>query len=180
MVQHNVDRIATQSLDILSFAKKRTPERKRINLESLFQETLDGASTTARDNDVTLESDIDPEARFLEADPKLMGQVLTVLVDNAIEACLENESDSGHRVVLRASKDGDRVRIEVCDDGAGMSEEVREHIFEDFYTTKGSMGTGLGLVVVRKIISEHGGSVEFESAPGEGTTFTIHLPGENG
>lgn len=176
MVQHNVDRIATQSLDILSFAKKRTPERRQVRLADIFKETLDGVGPRAFSAGVSLGSSVEEDAETLEADPKLLCQVLTVLADNAVEACMEDEARDAHEVEFRASREGDHVRIDVSDDGIGMDEDVRQHLFEDFFSTKGSMGTGLGLVVVSKIVSEHGGTIDYVSTPGEGTTFTIRLP----
>jgi signal transduction histidine kinase len=145
-------------------------------MQGLFDEVLDGARPRAFSHNVSLESRVEREAMSLEADPRLLGQVLTVLVDNAVEACLEDGSREHHEVILSASREGDMVRIDIRDDGAGMDDEVKQHIFEDFYSTKGSMGTGLGLVVVSKIVKEHGGTIDFESAPGEGTTFTVKLP----
>jgi len=58
----------------------------------------------------------------------------------------------------------------------GMSEEVKEKLFNRFYSTKGSKGTGLGLVITRKVVEEHGGTIHVESKPGKGTTFTIEIP----
>jgi PAS domain S-box-containing protein len=176
MVQHNVDRIATQSLDILSFAKKRVPEHMQIDVERLLDDVLNGARATADKAGVRLASSVEPDARILEADPRYVSQALTVLVDNAVDACTEAEGCDDPVVTVTASGDDDRILIAVADNGVGMDEEVREHLFEDFYSTKGSMGTGLGLVVVQKIIREHGGTIDFTSAPGKGTTFTISLP----
>ncbi len=64
----------------------------------------------------------------------------------------------------------------MSDDGEGMPEEVRENLFKKFYSTKGSRGTGLGLVITRKVVHEHGGSIRVESKQGVGTTFVIEIP----
>ena len=66
--------------------------------------------------------------------------------------------------------------FEVVDNGAGMSEEVRDKLFTSFFSTKGHRGTGLGLMVTRKLIEEHQGTVEVKSQVGKGTTFTVRLP----
>ena len=64
----------------------------------------------------------------------------------------------------------------VSDNGCGMDEAVQKKIFQTFFSTKGSRGTGLGLMIAKKIVDEHGGTIFFSSEPGQGTTFTVRLP----
>ncbi|MCG2775116.1 MAG: HAMP domain-containing histidine kinase, partial [Desulfobacterales bacterium] len=68
------------------------------------------------------------------------------------------------------------VEFQVVDNGCGMDEETKEKIFQRFFSTKGSRGTGLGLMITKKIIDEHEGAIEFESKAGKGTRFIIRLP----
>jgi signal transduction histidine kinase len=99
-------------------------------------------------------------------------QVLTNLVVNAIHA-----QPASRTVEIVVRSDGARVSISVSDDGEGMKPEVLARIFEPFFTTKPlGKGTGLGLAVAHGIVEEHGGSIEAESAPGQGTTLRVHLP----
>ena len=87
-----------------------------------------------------------------------------------------NSSQAGaDRVTLRASRESERVRIDVVDDGPGIPPEVLARIFEPSFTTRTS-GTGLGLPIVQRIVDDLGGSVVIDSAPGHGTTVTIRLP----
>jgi two-component system NtrC family sensor kinase len=80
-------------------------------------------------------------------------------------------------VTLGLSVQGDRLEATVADDGAGMTDETRGRIFEPFFTTKqGGRGAGLGLSIVQGIVARHGGTIEVQSAPGAGTTFTVTLP----
>ena len=72
--------------------------------------------------------------------------------------------------------ESDTLILEVADNGIGMPEEVRERLFGKFYSTKGSTGTGLGLVVTKKIVQEHRGRIKVNSRPGEGTTFLVEIP----
>jgi signal transduction histidine kinase len=69
-----------------------------------------------------------------------------------------------------------RIRIEVSDNGAGMSKAVQDMIFTSFFTTKGHRGTGLGLLVTHKSVEENGGTIQVTSEPGAGTTFTLQWP----
>jgi len=98
-----------------------------------------------------------------------LNQVWTNLIDNAIDAV-------GGGITLRASVEGAFVVVEVVDDGPGIPREAQGHIFEPFYTTKEvGAGTGLGLDIVRRIVTSHGGEVFVRSEPGE-TRFTVRLP----
>jgi signal transduction histidine kinase len=68
------------------------------------------------------------------------------------------------------------VVFEIADDGIGMRPEIRDRIFDLFYSSKGQAGTGLGLFIARQVIQQHGGRIEVESAPGQGTRFRVRLP----
>jgi signal transduction histidine kinase/ActR/RegA family two-component response regulator len=98
-------------------------------------------------------------------------EALANLILNAIDAM-----PNGGTLTLRSRAVGPDVVIEVSDTGTGMPAEVRERIFEPFYTTKGERGTGLGLAQVHRIVDRHHGEITVASAPGQGTTFTIRLP----
>ena len=75
-----------------------------------------------------------------------------------------------------ASQDRDRVRIEVHDNGTGIDPEHQEKLFHLFFSTKGRHGTGIGLAATRRLIQDHHGTIDFDTTPGEGTAFIIHLP----
>ncbi len=85
--------------------------------------------------------------------------------------------DEGGHVIIRAGSfpEGEGLILTVEDDGPGISPENSEKIFEPFFTTKFS-GTGLGLAIARSLVDQHGGSIDLESEPGQGTTFFIFLP----
>ena len=84
-------------------------------------------------------------------------------------------AEASHVHVCVSDRDG-VIRYEVSDDGVGMDYELKSKVFTTFFTTKGLGGTGLGLLTTRRIVQEHGGRIELESTPGEGSTFTITLP----
>lgn len=98
-------------------------------------------------------------------------EALTNLIFNAVDALPE-----GGQITLRTELSGGLVALSICDTGNGMSEEVRRRCLEPFFTTKGARGTGLGLAMVFGIIQRHGGTMDLQSAPGEGTTFTFRFP----
>jgi signal transduction histidine kinase len=96
------------------------------------------------------------------------------LVSNAIYAC--NEKDSGKVSIQTSIDKEENLHINVTDNGIGISKENLKYIFDVFFSTKGSKGTGLGLAVTKKIINEHLGKIEVESDVGKGSKFSITLP----
>ena len=104
-------------------------------------------------------------------DPSELREALTNLLFNALDAMPD-----GGRITLRTGVEGDRVFCAVTDTGIGMTDEVRQRVFDPFFTTKGERGTGLGLSVVYGIVTRHGGEIDVQSRPEEGSTFTIRLP----
>ena len=125
--------------------------------------------TRAEEAGITIETAGD-EALMLDADPRKVRQALLNIVLNAIQA-----SPRGSAVRLTVARDCDGARITVRDDGVGMTPEVLERIRKPYFTTKEG-GSGLGLAVARGLVEQHGGSLEFRSAPRNGTTVTISLP----
>ena len=125
--------------------------------------------TRAEEAGVTIQADGD-EDLTLDADPRKLRQALLNIVLNAIQA-----SPRGSQVRLTVARDCEGARITVRDEGVGMSPEVLDRIRKPYFTTKEG-GTGLGLAVARGLLEQHGGSLEFRSAPRSGTTVTIHLP----
>jgi len=114
----------------------------------------------------------------IQADPTALRRAVQNLVRNAVESL----GEGGGRVVVAvevvaADSPGpaDKMRLTVADDGRGMDEPTRDRIFDDFFTTCPD-GTGLGLSVVRRVVADHGGHIEVDSRPGQGTTFTLIFP----
>ncbi len=104
-----------------------------------------------------------------------LGQLVLNLVSNALEA-LDPARTSDNLVQVRLAPEPGGLRLEIEDNGAGMSDEIAARIFEPFFTTKTRGGTGLGLAICRRIVEEHGGRLELRSVVGAGTTFTVSLP----
>jgi signal transduction histidine kinase/CheY-like chemotaxis protein len=121
---------------------------------------------------LTLEVTVEMKASpFVAGEESALREVLTNLIFNAVDAMPE-----GGRIALETSIEGSDAVVHVRDTGTGMSESVRQRCLEPFFSTKGELGTGLGLSMVYGIVERHRGKLEIESAPGQGTTFTIRLP----
>jgi two-component system NtrC family sensor kinase len=133
--------------------------------------TVDLMGTLAEAHNVALETDLAQLPR-LNCYPAKLNLVLQSLISNAIDA-----SPPGSRVVVTTRLVGLEVEVEVADSGSGISDEIRDRVFDPFFTTKPiGKGTGLGLSISYGIIKDHRGSIDFESAPDQGTRFTFRLP----
>jgi PAS domain S-box-containing protein len=118
--------------------------------------------------DVTLNAN---DGLFTLGNASELREVFVNLIVNAVDAMPQ-----GGKLTICGERNGERLRLRFADTGIGMKEEVRERVFEPFYTTKGVHGTGLGLAVSYGIIERHQGMISVESKPGQGTTFYIDLP----
>lgn len=178
MIQRNIGRTSDLVMDLLSYSKERAAELKPCRPNAIVRDVCDLMRPLADQNRVRLSAHLDPELGTVWIDPHSLHQSLSNLISNAIDACLFDEDQSKSWLVeVRTAHEADhRLRIGVSDNGMGMDEEVRTKLFSAFFSTKGHRGTGLGLLVTRKLIEEHGGSITVESQKGRGTTVTLWLP----
>jgi nitrogen fixation/metabolism regulation signal transduction histidine kinase len=123
---------------------------------------------------VRVARDFDPQIPVISADPEQLSRALQNLVLNALDAMPQ-----GGNLSLRTSSRTGGVRLEIIDSGSGLTKEECTRLFTPYYTTK-RLGTGLGLAIVQSVVSDHGGTIVVESAPGQGTTFRIDLPEKSG
>jgi PAS domain S-box-containing protein len=174
MVERNIDHISELVADLLNFAKERVPEREACDPSVLVQDVLFTLQPKADARGTALEMDLDPAANPSQLDAHSMMQLLANLVSNALDATRDVE---GGRVRVRtAVTEDDQLEIVVEDNGPGIAPEVRDELFSSLVSTKGSKGTGLGLMVVEKIVSEHDGTVEFLADHPVGAAFRVRIP----
>lgn len=180
MVLLNFDKISNIVKDILYCSKERPPNLQLVDPNAVAKEVYELFKSTAASYSVTLHLGLDPSLMEAVIDPVGLHTVLSNLVSNAIDACKMDIFKDEHMVEIRSKrgKDG-AVVFEVADNGAGIDRKVKEHVFEDFFSSKGDKGTGLGLMVTQKIMREHGGKITFRSRPREGTTFVVTFPAKN-
>jgi signal transduction histidine kinase len=177
MIQRNIQRTSDLVLDLLSYSKEREPEAQPCLPNEIAGDVCDLLRDRGEDYDVEIIKDFSPDVGEVILDPRTLHRSLMNLVTNALDACIFDENlNKRHEVRVATRMEGDSIRFVVVDNGQGMSEEVQERLFSSFFSTKGAKGTGLGLLVTRKLIEEHGGSIRFESEEGKGTTFTMTFP----
>lgn len=167
-----VERITKVMNQLLSFARRRPPERRALGLKEVVETSVEIFQERLAHNRIRVVLDIEDACAPIYADPDQMHQVLINLIMNAIHAM---PSGGELRIGIRSYQDG--VCLTVGDTGQGIPPDALTHIFEPFFTTKEfGKGTGLGLTVVKGILEEHGGTIAVKSEPGKGTTVTILLP----
>jgi PAS domain S-box-containing protein len=172
---------------MLEHSRGVSGERREVDLNALVDEALNLAYHGARAQDasfnITLERDLDPAVAPIELAPQEMTRVFLNLFGNGFYAATRRargNGETGYRPALQVStRDlGEAVEIRVRDNGTGIPPDIREKLFQPFFTTKPTgEGTGLGLSISWDIVTQqHGGSIAVDSQPGEFTEFTIRLP----
>jgi len=160
--------LVNQSLD---FARLHQPVFMPMNLTALADEVLQDF----RFDEIELKKDFAPELPLANVDAAQIRRVLANLLRNALEACRSRRAAAPCRLRLTLRAVAEKILLEVADTGPGISDEIREKIFEPFFSTKPT-GHGLGLALARQIISNHGGTIAFTSEMGRGTRFVMELP----
>jgi two-component system NtrC family sensor kinase len=167
--------------NLLLFSRETKPERRAVNLNEVIERTLALRSYELKLENIAVELMLGPGLPHTLADAAQLQQVVLNLIVNAEQAIVQGrgEQNRGGRIHIRTRRlAGDRIGMEVSDDGPGIAPEIVSRIFDPFFTTKpAGIGTGLGLSIVYGIVQEHGGEVSVESQPGLGTTLAVELPG---
>jgi two-component system, sporulation sensor kinase E len=146
------------------------PNFEMASLNTIVQEAVAFMASEIQNRDIQTRVQLDADIPFLKLDPNQLKQACYNLIKNACQAM-----GSGGRLAIRTSLDDYEVRLIFSDTGQGMSPETVGQLFEPFFTTK-QTGTGLGMMIVRRIIRDHGGDLGVESKEGLGSTITIYLP----
>jgi signal transduction histidine kinase/ActR/RegA family two-component response regulator len=181
------ERAATLVHQILSFSRQTPGERRPVSVGKVAREAL-SLLRAALPSTISIKCEVEASIDVVNADPTQLHQVFMNLGANAGHAMGSHDGTLTIKISNAASAGfqpgfttplpaGDFVCIEVSDTGCGMNREVMERIFDPFFSTKPvNEGTGLGLAVVHGIVTDHGGAIQVESEPGEGSVFRIMLP----
>ncbi len=174
MVERNIDHISSLVADLLNFARDRKPDLEELDPNALVSDVLETLRPKAAALATSLETDLTSAASPWLIDSHAMHQCLMNLITNALDATAAVD-EAWVRVSTLVTPD-DELEIRIQDNGPGIAPNLSDELFSSMVTTKGSKGTGLGLLVVHKIVAEHGGSVEVDAALAPGATFRVLLP----
>jgi signal transduction histidine kinase len=162
-----LDYIISQFLQAI---RPTRPELKPVSLNDIVADTLLLLDPEIKNRGVTLEYNLAARLPAAPLDAAQVKQALLNLIKNAVQAMTQ-----GDTLTLTTLADDDGVWVHVADTGGGISQEKINRIFQPYFTTK-EKGTGLGLMIVQRIVREHGGRIELESHTGRGTTFRLWFP----
>ncbi len=174
IVDRNLDKIFSLTLNMLAFAKQREPRIEPVQLGVIVEDVIKLVRRRADEKGVLLKSDIADAMPPLLLDENGIHQVAINIISNAIDAV---PATTGV-VNVHVSYDAEQQAgiLSVGDNGPGIAAEAKDKLFDAFYSTKGHGGTGLGLAVAKKIVDEHHGTIEPVSLDGEGTLIRVTLP----
>ncbi len=162
-----LDSIVTQFLRAIRPSK---PQLQPESLNTIVEEAVRFFQPEIEARDIVVETELRPDLPRLQLDRDQMKQAFYNIIKNSFEAMKRRGI-----LFIRSDRDDTHARVSFTDNGGGMSADSLSHVFEPYYTTKRS-GSGLGLLIVRRIVREHGGELAIESTEGKGLTLTIRLP----
>jgi two-component system, sporulation sensor kinase E len=176
-LQHSIDicRGEINRLDsiVSQFLRAIRPSRPQLrpeNINTLVEEAVRFFSAEIEARDIVVETELHSDLPLLQLDRDQMKQAFYNVIKNSFEAMKRRGI-----LRIRTDRDESHARVSFIDNGGGMSTDALSHVFEPYSTTKAT-GTGLGLLIVRRIVREHGGELAIESTEGKGLTLTIRLP----
>jgi len=177
VVKSMIYRIRSMILDILYYTKERDLNWARVNVMDFANQVAALTKPKAEKNNIEFVYDFDQRDVFFEIDPGTVSSALVNILENSIDACIDDKSDDkSYKVIFAVNADTDHIIFEATDNGTGMDKQTKENLFTLFFSSKGHRGTGLGLFIANQIMEQHGGTIEIESEVGKGSCFRIKLP----
>lgn len=170
------DRLRKIVRDILYYAKERKLAVEDVDAAQFAADIASGIETRVRGANIEFKTHFGKAAGGIEIDPGLIRASLVNILENAMEACIEDEAGKSNWIEFSVTGATDHVIFTITDNGIGIGEDQIHDIFKLFWSSKGKSGTGLGLFITNNVVGKHGGRITATSQPGEQTRFTVRLP----
>ncbi len=172
IVRKNVSEISRVTQNILYSSKKRSPVLQSVKPHEVARQAIELFHEKAGVLEIQLNSQLNPSLLQTSMDSPSIVRMLSNLIWNALEACEKDDQKASKSVMVRADYyDKNHYMFEIEDNADGMDELTQENLFKEFFSTKGDSGTGLGLLVVDRIVRDHAGKIEILTKPGTGSLF---------
>ncbi len=176
IVKEMVERIRKMVIDILFYARERELKPESVDVRRFCTEVAQGVGRKLEEKGIDFKQDFSAAGGSFCIDTGYLRTALINMIENAADACRKKEAPKEAQVVFRAAGEDGGVVFEIADNGIGMDAETREKIFDLFFSSKGSQGTGLGLYISQKVVGQHGGTIRVRSQPGRGSRFFVKIP----
>jgi signal transduction histidine kinase len=171
-VLSDVGRVEALLRDLKNFSMYETPEIQDVNLHAFIDGLLSIVTTDCSNRGIRLRTFLRPDAQWGLLDPRALQHVMLNVLTNAMDAVKEREAP---QIAIGVRREGDRVLVTVKDNGCGIPADFKHHLFKPFFTTK-KHGTGLGLVIMKNMMTKMDGTIEVDSRENVETVVTLNLP----
>ncbi|MBT3178327.1 MAG: PAS domain-containing protein [Desulfobacula sp.] len=171
----NIDRIRLFSKAFLNYSRFRTITPALSKPGDIVTEVVESFAAKFSENKISIKVQIDEHMALAPIDYEKIHECVTNLFGNAIDAFVDVDKDRKKKIWVKVYEEEGSIYIEVRDNGCGIDKDHKQRLFSKFFTTKGLEGTGIGLLMTKKIIQEHGGTISVLSKKGEGSIFRLRL-----
>jgi signal transduction histidine kinase len=176
LLDQAIERIKKMIMDILLYSKERKLNRTVIDTKGFMGQIKQTIELKLKGTGIALHCDDTQCPETMHLDEEFILAALINILDNAIDACLADVEKKEHVIRFEILQQTDQLVIHIHDNGCGMDSQTKEKIFNLFFSSKGTKGTGFGLYISNSIIKQHGGSIHVMSKKGKETDFKITLP----
>ncbi|MDY6824757.1 MAG: response regulator [Thermodesulfobacteriota bacterium] len=178
IIKNNIDHTSELVMDLLTYSNTRDVEYVLCEPNDIVRDVCQAYEEITTENDIEMTVDLDEAIGRVAMDKTAIHTILMNLVSNAVDACIFDDIPGKTYYVTVKTKleKNSMIRFDVIDNGTGMEKCVQDKMFTSFFSTKGDKGTGLGLLVTRKLIEDHNGTIDVVSELEKGTQFVIKIP----
>ena len=171
-----ISRIRNSVLEMLYYSKDRDLNIQLLDVHSFGDGVANFVEPKATKADIRFQKEFHGNLGRFEIDPEVISAGLVNILENAVDACIEDDTKSRHVVTFIIEGAKDKISFIIRDNGQGIDRSTQEKMFSLFFSSKGSKGTGLGLYIANDVVHQHGGQIIVDSTLGEGTEFRVELP----